>query len=1021
MNSHTNKLPLIALLAVLLSATLSCQTEETGLNGLEHGRTLWKTFTAAQNGLQPSDSKVSLNADKSVDWAASDTILYYSAAAGSVGSYVVSKAEHSTTFEAEVGESDRFLVAVYGGNSLTAHTAGGFTLSGAIKPEQTGRFRDAFVSVAKLADMSASELPFNCVNSVVEFSLERTDIAYVDFRAAGNAAIHGEGKLNVSFEGTQATASFGSITGSCIRVNTNGAGTFYMATLAGQLDSFTVVCHQADGTCAGIVKGTKALMLKTNGIVALGALDARIQPVELEHEAIDLGLPSGLKWASCNVGAYSPEEYGDYFAPGETTTKGYYEWSTYKWFSGNILTKYNTSNSYGTVDNKTVLDLEDDAAFVNWGPDWRMPTSEEFQELYDNCTWTWTTQNGVNGYKVTSNTNGNSLFLPAAGYRYGSSLDYAGVYGCYWSASVKSSYPLQELGLNFDSGVVLPSDGSTRHDGRSVRPVTTVSSGQIAVTGLSLSRSDLEMSVGVTDTIFAIVTPLNATDSSVVWTSSDPTVATVENGSVTALSLGSCTITATVGSFSATCLVRVLVGGVCSASIQDNVLWTYDKTQKVLTLSGTGAMADYSTTDDLPWAEYLSEIETFTAGEGLTVLGQNTCRDACNLSSVSLPSTLKELHAYAFCYCSQVTSVSLPQGLEFIGYMALGYCGITAITIPSSVTNMDTWFSQCFALETVTFENSAENLAWYMFESCKNLTSVSLPAGIQTIDQYAFLGCTGLSSLTLPSTLTEIQIGAFKGCINLLTLTCQATTPPTANSQAFADCPFLDSLTLFVPYEALEAYQTASVWKDLGIILAYDAPSHAYVDLGLPSGLKWATCNVGASSPEEYGDYFAWGETTAKSSYSWSTYKWCNGDYDTQTKYNTDSSYGTVDNKTVLDLEDDAARANWGGNWRMPTDEEFVELYNNCTWTWTTQNGVNGYKVTSNNNGNSLFLPAAGYRNGSSLGYAGSYGNYWSASLNSSFPLSARELYLDFGYVYPSLGNGYYVRCYGHSVRPVTE
>ena len=189
--------------------------------------------------------------------------------------------------------------------------------------------------------------------------------------------------------------------------------------------------------------------------------------------------------------------------------------------------------------------------------------------------------------------------------------------------------------------------------------------------------------------------------------------------------------------------------------------------------------------------------------------------------------------------------------------------------------------------------------------------------------------------------------------------------------------------------------------------------NHEYVDLGL--SVKWATCNVGANAPEEYGDYFAWGETQPKTTYDWSTYKWCNGSYDTQTKYCTDSYYGTVDNKTQLELSDDAARANWGGSWRMPTTEEQQELINNCTWTWTTQNGVNGYKVTSKKNGNSIFLPAAGYRSGSSLYYAGSYGNYWSSSLYTDGPNSAYGLYFD------SDGVGWYNgnRYCGQSVRPV--
>ena len=191
--------------------------------------------------------------------------------------------------------------------------------------------------------------------------------------------------------------------------------------------------------------------------------------------------------------------------------------------------------------------------------------------------------------------------------------------------------------------------------------------------------------------------------------------------------------------------------------------------------------------------------------------------------------------------------------------------------------------------------------------------------------------------------------------------------------------------------------------------------NHEYVDLGL--SVKWATCNVGANKPEEYGDYFAWGETQPKTTYSWSTYKWCNGSYDTQTKYCTNSSYGTVDNKTVLDLSDDAARANWGGSWRMPTKAEQDELREQCTWVWTTQNGVNGYKVTSKKNGNSIFLPAAGYRYDSSLYSAGSYGYYWSSSLDAGDPDYAYYLYFSSDHV--AWGSSY--RYIGFTVRPVCQ
>ena len=192
-------------------------------------------------------------------------------------------------------------------------------------------------------------------------------------------------------------------------------------------------------------------------------------------------------------------------------------------------------------------------------------------------------------------------------------------------------------------------------------------------------------------------------------------------------------------------------------------------------------------------------------------------------------------------------------------------------------------------------------------------------------------------------------------------------------------------------------------------------PSAGIVDLGL--SVKWATCNVGASKPEEYGDYFAWGETEPKSTYDWSTYKYCNGSALSLTKYNTKSNYGIVDNKTTLELSDDAARANWGGSWRMPTAAELTELRLQCIWTWTTQNGVNGYKVTSKSNGNSIFLPATGYRYVSSHYEAGSGGYYWSSSLDTDyFPYEAYYL----GFTSISVGwGGDNTRCCGLSVRPV--
>lgn len=169
---------------------------------------------------------------------------------------------------------------------------------------------------------------------------------------------------------------------------------------------------------------------------------------------------------------------------------------------------------------------------------------------------------------------------------------------------------------------------------------------------------------------------------------------------------------------------------------------------------------------------------------------------------------------------------------------------------------------------------------------------------------------------------------------------------------------------------------------------------HEYVDLGL--SVKWATCNIGATSPEDYGAYFAWGEISIKSSYN-------------TTKYTATPE--------ILPLSNDAANANWGGNWRMPTRTEIEELMLNCTWDWAILNGVKGPKVTSKINGNSIFIPAAGFRVGDNLNNAGSLGNYWSSSSKMN------DNYNTYGLSFNSSNVGWGIngRYIGLSVRAVCE
>ena len=506
--------------------------------------------------------------------------------------------------------------------------------------------------------------------------------------------------------------------------------------------SFTVTMN---GLTPGTTYYVRAFAVTPNGIfygeelnfITLGGGDSG------NHAYVDLGLPSGTLWATCNVGADTPDAYGDYFAWGETQPKSIYNWSTYQYSNGGTswqnpnLTKYCSNSSYGYngfTDNLTTLLPDDDAATVNWGSYWRMPTKEEWQELYQNTTHSWTMQNGVNGRLFTA-SNGNSLFLPAAGYRDEGSLYNAGSGGDYWSSSLYTGDPIEAWYFYLYSG-----DNYMHYSGRNY--------------GLSIRA----------------VRSVEPTLSFMIDAISNP-------------------------------------------------------------------------------------------AEGGTVTGSGTYEQGQSCTLTATPN---------------------------VGY---------------------------------TFTNWTED--------------------------------------------GEVV--------------------------------------------STDAIYTFTVNADRNLVANFTAPSvggHAYVDLGLPSGLLWATCNVGADTPDAYGDYFAWGENSPKSEYNWSTYQYFIG--------RTLTKYTGSDGLTTLLPEDDAATANWGADWRMPTKEEWQELLSNTNCIWTTQNGVNGRLFTASN-GNSLFLPAAGSRSNSSLSDAGSYGDYWSSSLHTGNPNHAWECYFGSG----NIGSYTRYRYYGHSVRAV--
>ncbi len=386
---------------------------------------------------------------------------------------------------------------------------------------------------------------------------------------------------------------------------------------------------------------------------------------------------------------------------------------------------------------------------------------------------------------------------------------------------------------------------------------------------------------------------------------------------------------------------------------------------------------------------------------------------------------------------TDITTTTATAGGEILsdGGSVITECGVCWSTEQEPTIDGDHIASQVTMGEfTVTVAGLTQNTTYYLRAYATNEagTSYGDVVTFTTVEEIVITVPTVTTSEVTDITTTTATVGgtitdAGNGTIEESGI-CYKTGDEewTCISIAAENNAFSIALTDLIPNTTytVRAFATNEEGTDYGDEVSFTTlnegggDTHEYVDLGLPSGLLWATCNVGADAPEDYGDYFAWGETQPKDFYDWSTYQHCNGTENTLTKYCNNSSYGYngfTDNLTTLLPEDDAATANWGSDWRMPTKEEWQELINNTTVTWTQQNGVNGRLFTASN-GNSLFLPAAGLRYSGSLDYAGSSGCYWSSSLNTDIPYYACYFY--FRSVSCNMSYGGY-RIYGRSVRPV--
>ena len=362
----------------------------------------------------------------------------------------------------------------------------------------------------------------------------------------------------------------------------------------------------------------------------------------------------------------------------------------------------------------------------------------------------------------------------------------------------------------------------------------------------------------------------------------------------------------------------------------------------------------------------------------ITGIGKSAFVRCWKVTSIKLPETVTSIGDFAFDGCQQMVSVNIPQGVNKVGACA---------------------FNACFMLKSVTLPKGITSIDVSLFGYCESLTRVTIPEGVTIIRQLAFIGCKSLTQIDIPEGVTKIEIGAFQNCPALKSIILPSTLT-TLESSLFAGTGITalvvpDSVTSIDPKAFDGSSITNLTLPEKGLTGSVDG--HDWVDLGLPSGTKWATCNVGALTPDQYGDFFAFSEIKKKAIYA-------NNKKDPK-------NLGDIGG----DPRYDAATAQWGSKWRIPTCEQCGELFKYCSWEDVEVNGQRCKKVISKTNYKYIIIPYAGYRINALHKGGDSPSSYWSSNQVSA----GRANYL-------SMNNGAYDgihgECYlGFPIRPVLK
>ncbi|MEE0990284.1 MAG: InlB B-repeat-containing protein [Paludibacteraceae bacterium] len=737
--------------------------------------------------------------------------------------------------------------------------------------------------------------------------------------------------------------------------------------------------HQNDGSYTEFVAATvDSITFSENSIPT--------DPSSNGYQYVDMGLPSGLLWATCNLGTNKSTEFGDYFAWGETETKESYTNKTYKWYEDSdeiVEIKYSDlfkADASGNI--RTLLELEDDAANVKLGGNWRMPTREEFEELLHpaNTDLCLVSKNDVKGYLVVSKKNGNTLFLPAAGFKLADEVTGVEDEYYYWT----SEHAEEGLGVanvvgNFYGSLdVMPF--FNRPIGCTIRPVLAKTLDYT----ISFNANGAEGEMADVDAKYAQTITLPTC----TFTKEEEVFKgwnTEPNGTGTSYKENQVlTITEDLTLYA----IWRSKQGYVDLGLPSGLLWAS---------CNIGAENPEEFGDYFAWGE----VEPKERYEYDNYVGNATGKyninqymelvdDAArhNLGGnwrIPLPEEMDELVNECTWTWTTLNNVN--------GYEVKGPNGNT-IFLPAAGEFYSKPYDQG---EDAVYRGNYKrgqtfNLHFYegrvytMVEMHEYSGFTIRPVRNKTAETYTLTFNANGGEGEMES--LSFEYAEYK-TLPFSTFTKEGSVCSSWNTKAdgtgFVYMPdkqiaLTDNTTLY------------AMWTEYT-----SSESNEYVDLGL--SVKWATCNVGADSPYEYGENYAWGEVETKDSYEWSNYKWCNGTSTSITKYCIASYYGKVDNKTTLELSDDAASVNLGGNWRIPTTAEVEELMSECEWIW--QNA--GYLVVSKVNGKSIFIPSAEY-----------CAKYWTSDMSDYSNLS------DILYVSPSgYEKTYDERKKGLLIRPV--